>query len=140
MADGTVRHNRKRRNVSRSNAHQFLPVYCPGLLAASDPNYKEFVNAGLRRLRSNSVTQVASPARDLGDRDVFHIDSLVNIDNHDVEHMADPRIDSDEQIASTVPQVAAVTAHLNSVATSCARPRRRTRRHVQWQLGLMVTC
>jgi hypothetical protein len=55
VADGTVRHNRKRRNQQASNLEQTPPVYAAGLLSKTDRRHRSFVEDGVRRLLSHCV-------------------------------------------------------------------------------------
>ena len=87
VADGTVRHNRKRRNQQASNLEQTPPVYAAGLLSKTDRRHRSFVEDGVRRLLSHCVVHAQSPVRDTADGNLYDLQSLVptNAFCHDVQ-------------------------------------------------------
>ena len=87
VADGAVRHNRKRRNHLASNLHQTPPVYAAGLLSKTDRRHRSFIEDGVRRLLSDAVTHAHSPVRDTDDEHLYDLQSFVPTDasRHDVQ-------------------------------------------------------
>lgn len=78
VADGTIRHNRKRRNQLASNLQQTPPVYTAGLLSATDRGHQLFIEDGIRRLLSKSVAHAQSPIRDTDGGKFYDLQSLVH--------------------------------------------------------------
>lgn len=78
VADGTIRHNRKRRNQLASNHQQTPPVYAAGLLSATDRGHHLFIEDGIRRLLSESVAHAQSPVRDTDGGELYDLQSLVH--------------------------------------------------------------
>ena len=77
VADGTVRHNRKRRNQLASNPQQTPPVCAAGLLSKTDDRHRSFIEGGLHRLLSKCVTHAHSPVRDTDDARPYDLESLL---------------------------------------------------------------
>ena len=96
VADGTVRHNRKRRNQQASNLEQTPPVYAAGLLSKTDRRHRSFIEDGVRRLLSHCVVHAQSPVRDTDGENLYDLQSLVptNASCHDVQ------VENEEEIAA----------------------------------------
>ena len=77
VADGTVRHNRKRRNQMVSNLEQTPPVYAAGLLSPTDSRHRSFIENGVRQLLAQSVAHARPPVRDTNDDQVYELKELL---------------------------------------------------------------
>jgi hypothetical protein len=73
VADGTARFNRKRRNNQSQPPNETPPVFAAGLLVATNPPYKQFIEDGARRLQAASVTNIAAPVRAASDSDLHNV-------------------------------------------------------------------
>jgi hypothetical protein len=78
VADGTIRHNRKRRNHLTSDLQQTPPVYTAGLLSATDRGHQLFIEDGIRRLLSESMARAQLPIRDTDGGKFYDLQSLVH--------------------------------------------------------------
>ena len=96
VADGTVRHNRGRRNQQASNLQQTPPVYAAGLLLKTSRRHRGFIEDGVRRLLSHSVAHVRSPVRHTDDNKFYDLQSLVTTN----AICNDVRMGNEEEIAA----------------------------------------
>ena len=78
VADGTARFNRRRRNSNSDQLPGTPPVFSPGLLAATHPRHKTFIEDGARRLLACSAVKVATPVRSISDNEVYDVHTLMS--------------------------------------------------------------
>ena len=100
VADGTVRHNRKRRNQMASSLQQTPPVYAAGLLSPTDRCYRSFIEDGLRRLLSQSVAHVRSPVRNTQDGQFYDLQSLVPTNCSCHQPAAENQVENEQVLAA----------------------------------------
>ena len=100
VADGTVRHNRKRRNEMASNRQQTPPVFAAGLLSATDRGHQSFIEDGIQRLLSESVVHAQSPVRDTDGGEFYDLQSLVHTNGFCQMSMAETQVENDKALAA----------------------------------------
>ena len=100
VADGTVRHNRRRRNHMASDLQQTPPVYAAGLLSPTDHCYRTFIEDCLRRLLSQSVARVRPPVRDTEDERFYHVQSLLPSNGSCHQPTAETRVENEQALVA----------------------------------------
>ena len=121
VADGSVRHNRKRRNCIASKLQQTPLVYAPSLLTKIDRHHRSSIDKGLRRLPSNPAAQTQSPVRDLDGGTSYYLRSLLQANTP--EHLtleASPDRSKEERVSPNMrhEQAIDVTAELATAGSA----------------------
>ena len=121
VADGTVRHNRKRRNEMAFNHKQTPPVFAAGLLSMTDRGHQSFIENGIHRLLSESVAHAQSPVRDTDGGEFYDLQSLVHTDGLCQKPTAEAQYENDKALAARTAgyeQSDAMTAELVDTGNS----------------------